>query len=206
MIRGMGFDLSKSETHIIDMMTLYVSGGKKVTVTDLQCHRIQYDAADTILVYGNRAWRMLKDVDCRTKIRFPAPSKLDTTHGDPDEIDRAKAKLVLIKEALADNTIDTISDTDEEPNLTEEIPEDLTAADVKILEIQQRRQDKIYWKGMTKSGRSLRVTVEPEQGTADINITFAELYAIIGLRETLQVKELEFVYKPSTTAGKSNTQ
>ena len=192
-------------------MCEYLDPESHMQFIDIRCFEPEVSPTDIILTYGSQAQRKLQNVQCGLKLELPDLDRLDTAHGDPELIRLAQEKLKKFRELLNSDTKQEVQ-TVEDPtlkqclNLTEELPANLSASDIKILEGHQIKQGKTYWTGVTAGGKSIRITVEPEEDTADINITFAELYAVIGLRDILRVQELEFVYKPSTATRKSSTQ
>jgi len=208
--KAFGFNLTSDHTELIKRMVANITD-EQVEVTDVRSFEPEVTREDIVLAYGLQAQRKLQGVRCGVLLEFPDPDRLDMTLGDPEEIRLAQEKLTSFGELLDIHTTEQVH-TEEPTNTqslnltTEEIPANLTASDVKKLEEQQFKQGRTHWTGMTRDGRSIRVTVEPEENTADINITFAELYAVMGLVETLRVKELEFVYKPSAVTRKSSTQ
>ena len=208
--KAFGFNLTDEHVKLITAMLANITS-ETVTVFDIRCFEPEVEPADIIIAYGVQAQRRLDKVKCRARIGFPGPDRLDMTHGDPEEIKLAQQKLMKFRDKLDLDTTQAVH-TEEDTilkqhlNLTEELPTILTASDVKTLEEQQIKQGKTHWTGVTSDGRTVRVTVEPEEKTADINLTFAELHAVMGLKDTLRVKELEIVYKPSAITRKSSTQ
>ena len=49
------------------------------------------------------------------------------------------------------------------------------------------------WHTITPEGHKIKITLEPEENTADINITFSELFFIKAAMETLNVKDLQII-------------
>ena len=209
-MKAFGFNLTNDHTALIRRMLKDIID-EEIEVVDLQCFPPEIGPTDIIVAYGRQAQRRLQEVLCRAKVGFPDPDRLDVAHGDPEEIRLAREKLAKFRDMLdSDTKLEILLKPDTIPkhclNLTEELPKDLTASDIKKLEEQQLRQGKTHWTGSTTNGKTIRITIEPENNTADINITFAELYAVMGLRDTLRVQELEFVYKPSATIETGSTQ
>lgn len=208
--KAFGFNLTDSHTTLIRRMLKNITD-ETIEIIDLRCFPPNIESTDKVIAYGLKAQRFLQDIKCKTKVGFPDPDKLDVAHGDPEEIRLAQEKLIQFRDMLDSNIkeeVRTLENTilKQSLNLTEEFPLNLTAPNVRQLEEQQLKQGKIHWTGITMNGKSIRITIEPEDKTADINITFAELYAVIGLRDTLRVQELEFVYKPSVATGKSSAK
>jgi hypothetical protein len=180
-------------------------------IIDLRSFEPEISKDDLVLVYGIKAQRRLEKNKCLLKVEFPEPYKLGKT-ALGNETDRKSAweKLIQLKNTLDSGNMEAISKASFENqktlNLTEELPSKLTATNIKELERQQKEQGKTHWSGWTTNGKSIRVTVEPEKSEADINITFAELYAVMGLKEVFRVKELEIVCKSSHITETNNTK
>lgn len=208
--KAFGFNLIDNHIRLIKAMLKNITD-EEVEIIDLRCFEPEVGLADIIIAYGFKAQRRLENKKCRARLGFPDPDRLDVAHGDPKERRLAQEKLIKFRDTLDSDTTEVIQ-TIEGPTtkqclkLTEELPANLTASDVKKLEEQQFKQGKTHWTGLTADGRSICVSVEPEESTADINLTFAELYAVMGLRDTLRVQELEFVYKPTAATRKSSIQ
>lgn len=151
---------------------------------------------DSILVFGEKAKKKTNHLECQIKIILPDISRLDSDFEENSPyITEARQKLKEIKKSFNQPQgidIDIL-------NLKEELPTQLTAINqVSRLEAYIRQKGIDYWKGLTTNGKTIKVTLEPcKEKTADINLTFAELLAVIGLREAFQAKELEIVYSSS---------
>jgi hypothetical protein len=200
-IFGHGIDIEQCK--LIKKMVGIVTNDEP-EIIDLKSFDPDVNPDDLIFTYGPKAQRQLNNIKCQLKIEFPELRQLDPAFGV--EVERALAlkKLLQLKKTLDSGNMQTIPDTKEIPKteqtqniVTEELPTQLTVANIEELERQQREQGKTCWSGWTTDGKSIRVTVEPEEPQADIQMTFAELHKVIGLKEAFRVKELEFVYKPN---------
>lgn len=204
MIKAFGYGMDEAQCELVRKMVIFLSPDDW-EIIDLRSFDPEVNKQDVVLTYGNKAQRKLEDFKCRFKVEFPDPYRLDASLDEnKEDREQASEKLKQLKQALDSDANNDLPKTEEVHNtnktlkLTEELPLQLTTTVVKELERQQREQGLDHWSGRTVDGRSIKVTVEPERGTADINMTFAELYAVMGLKEAFRVKELEFVYKPSS--------
>jgi len=132
---------------------------------------------------------------------MPDIAKLDQTLGDEPTRQEAYEKLLKLKEALQSSTPTT---TDVKQNLTEGSLPKLTSGEVRTLEEMLLNKGITHWIGVTTDGRSVRVSVEPERSVADIDITFAELFALKAAMEVLRIQEFEVVHT-NTNDSRQNT-
>lgn len=210
MIKLFGSSLDYNQMLVVEKIKNFM--GEECEVIDLSSFEPEINEDDVVIVFGRKAQRRTENMKSRFRIELPAPFQLDATLGASEETrEETFRKLQELKQALDSGANKDIPNTTSCPktnktlNLTEELPPQLTTIAVQELEKQQRAQGLIHWSGRTVDGRTIRVTVEPEENSADINLTFAELYAVIGLKEAFRVKELEIVHKPSTTTRESST-
>jgi len=208
MIKTFGWGIDQDQEKILDKIMDFVfidlpQPYYKYEVLDLRSFDPEINKDDVVLVFGAKAKRKTQNHQSKFRLELPELYRLDSTLDENEQdIQDTVKKITQLKQALnsATNndlpTIETVKRTDNTLNLDEELPRELTAKTVEILEKQQREQGIDYWLGSTLDGRSIKVTLEPEKGTADINLTFSELYAVMSLKEALRVKDLEFVHKP----------
>lgn len=209
-LKAYGYRLTKDETELIRRMATHITQ-ETIDVLDLMSYDLDIKPDDTIMAFGIRAKRACADKKCLALLEFPEPGRLDPVHGEKSEREAAYSRLVKFKEVLdsgdlnnLDRSRSSLIPKKSAIKLTEELLPDLTADKVRELERYQREQGKTSWDGVTKDGKTIHITVEPEENNADVNMTFVELFAVLGLMEAFRVKELEFVYKPSSTSRKSD--
>lgn len=197
-------NLTDEETITIKKMMAVVTKSP-VEVYDLESFGVEdIDSDDILFLYGQRAVRAASAFTCRATIEFPDISRLSSTFGDEGEKEIAFEKLLAFKRILESGekkeqtTTVSISEVAEDP-----WPE-YDSAKIEALEISLRQKEVTEWKGTLEDGKTFRVTMKSSPKQADIDITFAELYAIKALKEVLRVKELEFV--SNTTNRKSSTE
>lgn len=198
--KAYGNQLRDEDIDVIRKMASFLTD-KVIDVYDTMSFDVDADEDTLLLIYGNRAAKACEKVKCLYKVEFPDASRLNSSLGETEERLEAFEMLQKLKRVLDSGDLNAL-DKQETVTRTEKLNEgslpNLTAHQVRELERHQREQGKSHWEGLTKDGRTIRVSTEPTEGTADINMTFAELYAVMGLVETFQVKELEIVYKPSS--------
>lgn len=146
---------------------------------------------------------MANGFTCKAKIEFDDISVLSSTFGDEGRKEEAYEKLLAFKEQLE-------SGNKEEQSATVVTAEDpwpeYSAEQVQALEKSLKEKGVREWKGQLEDGRTFRVAMKSSPKQADIDMTFAELYAIRALKEVLRVKELEFVSNSNTNSRKDSTQ
>jgi hypothetical protein len=121
---------------------------------------------------------------------FPEPKQLEP---GGDETARVKVWQDLL-ELKAEPTTKKECKT-----ITEDSLPELTAGDVKSLEKTIKELGIKEWKGVTKDGKSIKLSVVPIEGSEDIKMTFSELYAIKLAMEILQIKEIDIVTNSKDT-------
>lgn len=194
-VKAYGYKLRKEDYGLIGRMGDVL--GQLVSTYDLASYDVDIEEDDIVLVLGEHAKRLCKGSTCQAKIEFPEPVQLDQTLGDEPLRQEAYEKLLKLKEALQ-----AVPDTtDVKQNLTEGSLPKLTSGEVRALEETLLKKGVTHWIGVTTDGRSVRVSVEPERSVADIDITFAELFALRTAMEVLRIKEFEVVH--SNTKGGS---
>lgn len=210
-LKAFGYSLATEDREVIGRMCEYL-GEKNPKIVDLRSFDPETSSSDIVLVYGEQANKKLNGAQCKARLVLPEVSKLRTKLGSTPERLEAKQKLEKFKATL-DGSTEEVLDQEEAVEetktktleLNEQLPAELTATKVKELERQLLKEEVDHWSGCTVDGKSIRVTVEPELSTADINLTFAELYAVMSLKEAFRVKELEIVYKPSVFNRKTSS-
>lgn len=193
-----GFNLHTKDHDLIRQMVQIVTD-KPVDIYDLQNYDPVNTSEDVVFFFGEH-WRIkeAKQKDCKIKIEFPDTDRLAPDYGDEDERELAFVKLKKLKDALNSGDISEQSCAEKRQVnvITEESLPDLTSQEVlQYLKAALDNKEVQAWEGPSKNGLKVRLTLETEEGTADINITFAELYFIKAAMETLQIKELELVPK-----------
>lgn len=207
--KAYGYNLREVDYTTIKKMGSVVTN-EVMDVYDLRSYDPDVRGDDVVFLYGAKAKNKCKGMRARAFLEFPDASRLDPALGESPERLDALQTLLKFKEALDSKRLDAVdsrSDTQQKrvQKLNEELLPELTADKVRELERQQREQGKAEWIGTTRNGKTIRVTAEPDiEQPADVNITFAELYAVIGLMDAFRVKELEIAYKPSSASREDN--
>jgi hypothetical protein len=198
-IKAFGTNLRKEDTNtikaMIKMVTLDI-----VDIYDLKSFEPNINHDDVVFLFGHRAQILCKDKQCIAKFEFPEIDKLSKEYGDPEERQLAKKKLLEIK-----NLFET-SDFNKPVEKNVEVVDEKVYPDptqLQVLEQAIKKRNIESWIGITKDGRKIKVTQEPEMNSADINITFTEFYNLRRFMDTFNIKETKIVYKPAANNTKN---
>jgi hypothetical protein len=179
-------------------------------ILDLKSFQPKIDTTDIVFIFGNRAAKICKGMNASIEVFFPNLSKLDAVTGDQTERTLAYSKLLDLKKEIDFKLLKKDSDNDlilqevKEKILGKSLPE-LDSKQVLALESILKQKGIKSWECKGKDGTNIRITIEPEKGNADINITFQELYALKSCIETLHVEEFGIVYKSLASDSKNNS-
>jgi len=196
-----GFNLNSNNHELIRQMVGLVTE-QAVDIYDLQNYDAIHNGEDVVFFFGEH-WRVTeaKDKPSYVKIEFPDVDRLASDYGDEAERELAYEKLLKLKGALnsGDPSGASICAEERQVNVVkEESLPDLTSQQVlQQLETAMNEQGVQAWEGVTKDGLKVRLSLEPEEGTADVNLTFVELFFIRAAMETLKIREFELVPKSS---------
>ena len=195
MIKAFGYNIQPEERETVIIPMAKYATNEPVEILDLRSVKPKVGIDDIIFVYGERSARLIKDFKCRAKVEFPELYKLEKRFGEEEARRLAFDQLSKFKKALLTNTLNVT--TTDRPKFTEETLPSLSSQDILVkLETILRQKGINEWIGTTVNGRTIRITVDNDpKPMADINITFAELFAMKLAMEALQIKELEIVYK-----------
>jgi hypothetical protein len=208
-IKAIGYNINKEEEEKIIIPMAQIVSSDIVDVFDLRSVKPDVSADDIVFVFGEKTSRMMQNIPCKIKLEFPDLPKLDRRFGEEDLRRQALEQLLRLKKALSTGNIlnNKITEcTNSTTHITTEALPSLTSQEVlQQLENTLRREGIKEWIGTTSNGKIVRLTVDREMNeAADINMTFAELFAMKIAMEALQVKELEIVYR-SNLIRKSNS-
>jgi len=186
-------NITEEEIETIKKMIRVVTDSP-AEIYDLNSFDIDIDSDDILFLYGTWASRLASEYKCKARIEFQDISRLSTTFGDEYEKEIAYDKLLDFKQQIFSETKEAVLTTKITVNETVEDPWPEYSADkVQALETSLRQKQIIEWKGELEDGRTFRISMKPDNKQADIDMTFAELYAIKALKDVLRVKELKFV-------------
>jgi len=179
MIKAYTYNLSSSKKDFVLKIVNYYFPNQPTLVQDIKHFLPSIEKRDIVIAFGERAFAAVKNKSPNT-IKLPKLEQLDPINGDKKQRDISKKNLEdFVKTVLSiPNQVN-----DNHLELDEDLPPNLT-------EIVKKRTK---WEGVTENGKTIKVTSEPEQLTADINLTFDELHSIMCLKEAFRVKELEIV-------------
>lgn len=211
-VKAYGAGLYEREQDLIRNMARLITKDPP-EIIDINCFEPEDDPDSIFFVYGSRSIKKTEALRCRARLHFPDTGKLIEGIGEAEQRQHALDKLLEFKELLDTGNTEDLNLAEpkkevQQPKtlVTEESLPNLTAGQVKAIEATLRDKGEKAWVGTTQDGRTIRLTAQPEESTADIDMTFAELYSIRGLMEAFRVKELEIVYKPTATGRKSSNK
>ena len=194
-----GYQLRTEDYETINNMCAFLTI-EPWDIMDLRSFEVTDNSDALMLAYGDHAVNECKKVRSLQLVEFPDASRLSKSLGDNEERQEAFVTLRKLKQVIDSGAFNAFDNTltTKGIHITQESLPDITADKVKELERHLIEQEVNHWQCITSDGKTIKVTIDPEEGSADINMTFAELFAVIGLKETFRVKELEIVYKPSS--------
>lgn len=195
--RAYGYNLRKEDYKTIEAMVKVVTS-KIPFICDIRSYEIESNSTDVLFLFGARVIKECKSLDCKIKLEFPDISKLDAGFGEEEERDEAFSKLINLQKVLHKQISTTPKTVVETYKLSEESLPTLNANEILALEETLKKQGVTEWKGITKNGVTICLSWLPGKKDADINLTFAELYALKVAMETLQVEEFEIVRRTSS--------
>ena len=200
--KAYGFSIDQHAEQIIRSMAT-IATAEPIDVVDLAVFSVDFTTEDHVFIFGEKAKREIGDRPAGLRLFFPEVHKLDGTFGEESERELAYEQLLKLKKLLVSNEQKETEAAESElgqyssSTITEEVLPVLSSTDIlQYLEAALRKQGPKEWLGSTKNGKLIRLTLDKEEGKADINMTFAELYLLRLAMETLHVKEFDIVYKP----------
>lgn len=198
--KAYGFNIKTQDYALILKMMRLVTD-EKVEVYDLKSFEVDSTEEDVLFLYGKRAAQACESATCFAQIEFPEPSKLSASTDNTEERMEAHKKLMSFKEFLqkgeTGKTYETIRKT------VSSLPP-LSAGEIRSIEAEIRETGVQSWTCQAEDGRSVRLTLSPEESEADINLTFRELYTMRILTDMFKITEFEIEYRGSNDGGKSS--
>jgi hypothetical protein len=203
--KAYGINIRKEDYETIrGMMKLVAS--EIIDIYDLKSYELDIRYDDIVFVFGNKAEKLSKNIDCKAKLIFPDVDRLSKDVGDPEERQLAKEKLLLLKQAIENGSLEKklviVNEKQSETVTVEAIP-DFTQLQALDQILQKKGIES--WIGTSKNGKTVKLTKEPETNSADINMTFTEFYNLRKFMEVFNIKETKIVYKPIASDNKSDT-
>lgn len=195
-----GTNIRKEDYNTIrNMMKLVAS--ESIEIFDVRVHEALAKPEDIIFVFGKRAEMFCKDLQCKAKLIFPDIDRLSRDLGESEMRQQAKEQLLKFRETLESGVLNnnTVFNTQV---ITEEMIPDFTQLQALEQIINKKGIDS--WIGLTKNGKKIKLSKNPETNTADINLTFAEFYNLQKFMEVFDIKETKIVYKPLASNHKTN--
>jgi len=196
MFKAYSVGLQEKDFDLIRKITKVVTEDH-VVVKDLRYYDINLEETekDILFIFGNKASRLATGIKTKYTVNLPEISTLHPGTGILDKRKEALKKLNVLKEILEDDIQAELNKKIQDP-----VP-DIKLSDLESLELNLKSKSINKWLTTTKSGKTVQISVEPEQADADINITFAELYALRIAMEALDIKEFTVVYSNQNSKG-----
>ena len=191
MIHSISYFIDNRGRDIARQISQYLTSDD-TTITDLASFDPpEINKDDIVIVYGEKAKKIIDTINARAKIPLPALNELDSTYGDKEVRQLTFEQLKKLKEALKKPVV--VEEEKPKEILTEKSIPALSSRDVLKM-----MQDTTEWTGITQDGKTIRLTVNSEKGKADICMTFAELYMLRLAIDTLKVTEIEIKNKANS--------
>jgi len=199
-----GYNISESEKVTLDKIGKYLTDTYKIV--DLMSYDLSSTTQDVLVVFGGRANRLSIKSSHMFREEFPEPCYLSATSGNEEERQVAAERLKQIKRRLSLPVSDQMKKEQTKYIIKPEDLPDLTTTEILgQLQTTLVRQEAKEWLGWSKNGKTVRLTVEPEEGNADINLTFAELFTLRTAMDILQVNEVEIVPRSAKQTNSKNS-
>ncbi len=148
---------------------------------------------DLVFCLGKEAYESVYKLHDKA-IALPDEERLIDTEENQDTREWTWNKLQEVKREL-----DSRQDNKQTNSLTKESLPPITANQVAEIE----KQNPNGWVGKTSSGKTVRLSKQPVEGSEDIQLTFAELYALKVAVELLDVTEFTLVPSTQTNTNRS---
>ena len=190
MFKAYSLGLESRDFELIRKMVQMVTKDH-VTIKDLRYYDIKTEDTENsvIFLFGKKTARLADTIKSKKAIYLPAIHTLHSTTGSQEKRQEAFKQLTLLKDMLETDSIEpTGKVTIEDP-----IP-DITVSDLKALETTLAKRNVSKWLTTTKNGKTIQISIAPEQSNADMNITFSELYTLKIAMDTLNIQEFTIVY------------
>lgn len=206
-----GYKIGRNDADLIQRMGQVVTD-QQLHIKDLRSYECDSTDEDVLLIFGDRAKMICSHAPALAKVHLPDVSKLHAQEVETQERLEAAEILYKLRDAIDNDTLNELNSSSKPVVTTKEVKStaitesdlpDLTADSLKALEKNLRKQGKTGFQGVTQNGKSIYVSILPEESSADIVMTFSELYAVRLLMEALHVRELQVVYK-SAGSSKQN--
>lgn len=201
-----GTNIRKEDYNTIRNMIKLVSL-ETVDIFDLKTYEPTAKPEDIVFLFGKRAEMLCKNLQCKVKLLFPDIDRLSRDLGELEDRKTAKEQLLKFKEILENGALNNVTLDSKTENKIETINEEAIPDPTQLQALEQMLFKKGIesWTGVTKDGKKIKLTKEPETSTADINLTFIEFYNLRRFMEVFDIKETKIVYKPMATYHKTNT-
>ena len=201
MLKAFGVTISEVDEQTIKNMAMFL--GMQVEIYDLKCYDPEINPEDIILLFGYNAEQVCGNFNCKYMAKFPDVSLLNPSLNNVEAREIAFNELKRLKIDIDNNRPNrTENRIITKKSITtikrEELP-DLNMAEIlkKFRETFDKRNNEA-WICTTSEGKKIRITINPEESSADIDLTFIELYLLRAAIDALKVQELEIVHRNSS--------
>ena len=177
-VHAYGHNLTKKDKSLILSMIKVVTD-RPVKIVDLSSYEVDL-SGNLLFLFGKKAAKRLRDHRAK-KVSLPSLDLLEKKDSNKKWRELAYQTLLGVNKASS-----------EEKNqiLPEELP-DFPIEDLRSLERNLKTQGIEEWIGATDRGETISLTIFPKKTSADICLTFSELYAMRMAFSILGMKEIK---------------
>ena len=140
-----------------------------------------------VFLFGKKASNLSKEITAKKIIYLPETKLLHSDTGSDEKRKEVFDLLLEFKETLL------IQPKKEIKKIKDPVSE-ITISDLKILEETLKEKGVEKWMTTSSTGKTIQISVSPEESETDINITFSELYALKMAMEILDIKEFSVIH------------
>jgi hypothetical protein len=173
---AISFDISSSARKIIQNIAGNIFHCP-VDVFDLKCSEPEVNVTDTILLFGKKSTNLFIPRGAQQILQLPELSQLEP--GNEKIREQTYQQLLSFSQNIKNQKI-----------ISQATLPDLPKNELQAIEQRLKEKKENKWIGKTKDGRSIEIQLNAKESTADIAITFSELYALKTVMKLLDIDEL----------------
>jgi hypothetical protein len=179
-VLALGYGFKKVHYDIITRISENVLY-RPIQAVDLRSFEPTPGATDAVITFGPRAQKFFEKANkgCTYFLALAPIQNLEDSDQNDKEKEKAWKSLLAFKEAL-DSCV----------AVTEDDLPDMDSSDILSLEAQLKKRGVSEWFGTTKNGKTICLSLSEAGDRADVNLSFAELYALKTAMEVLEVEEV----------------
>lgn len=195
MYKAYGLGLKQKDFELIRKIASIVTT-EAISIKDLIYHQIkdEEDMNNIVLIFGEKASERLKGLATKTTLILPEIHLLHAETGSEEKRLETFRKIKKLKEKEKSQKVKLSTEV-----INDDPVANLSITDLKALELNLKTRNVNSWIGKTESGKTIQISIVPQDGDANVRITFSELYALKTAMEVLDIKEFTIVYSNSNT-------